>query len=109
MRTSNLPVTEVLAQCQGLGVTLVLGEHGSLRVSPPGVLPSQIKEALKAHKADVLKLLTAPPSDAMSDDPCAICGSHERWRWLDGRLLCRPCLVLDLRPMSLVSSVKEGA
>jgi hypothetical protein len=109
MRTSNLPVTEILEQCHGLGVTLVPGEHGALRVSPPGVLPGQIKEDLKALKADILKLLAAPPADAMSDDPCATCGSRERWRWLDGRLLCRVCVVLDLMPMSLLASVKEGA
>ena len=109
MRTSNLPVTEILEQCQGLGVTLALGEHGALRVSPPGVLPSQIKEDLKAHKVDILKLLTAPLADSMSDDPCATCGSRERWQWLGGRLLCRVCVVLDLMPMSLLSSVKEGA
>jgi hypothetical protein len=109
MRTSNVPVTEILAQCQDLGVILTLGAHGALRVSPPGVLPSQIKEDLKAHKAHILKLLSAPPADALSDDPCGTCGSHERWQWLDGRLLCRPCLVLDLRPMGLRSSVKEGA
>jgi hypothetical protein len=109
MRTSNLPVTEILAQCQALGVILTPGEPGTLRVSPRGVLPSQVKEDLKAHKVDILTLLTAPPADAMSDDPCATCGSRERWRWLDGRLLCRVCVVLDLMPMSLLASVKEGA
>jgi hypothetical protein len=104
-----MTLTELLNQCTTLGVTLALGERGTLRVSPPGVLPSQIKEDLKAHKADILKLLTAPLADAMSDDPCPTCGSHERWQWLDGRLLCRVCVVLDLMPMSLLSSVKEGA
>jgi hypothetical protein len=104
MRTSNVPVTEILAQCQGLGVTLALGEHGTLRVSPPGRLPSQIKEELKAHKEDILKLVVAPPADVLSDDSCEICGSRERWQWLDGRLLCRVCVVLDLRPMSLLPS-----
>jgi hypothetical protein len=24
---------------------------------------------------------------------CDTCGSNEKWRWLDGRLLCRLCLI----------------
>jgi hypothetical protein len=28
-------------------------------------------------------------------------GSRERWHWLDGRWLCRVCLVLDLAPWTL--------
>jgi hypothetical protein len=70
-------------------------------VSPPGVLPSHLKEVLKAHKADILKLLTAPPADFLSEEPCAICASHERWHWLDRRVLCRVCFVLDFAPMTL--------
>jgi hypothetical protein len=97
-------VTELLSQCARLGVTLTPGDEGMLRVSPPGILSTELRGQLKAHKTALLQLLTAPPADALSDDPCETCGSRERWRWLDGRLLCRPCLVLDLRPMSLVSS-----
>jgi hypothetical protein len=47
------------------------------------------------------QLSAAPPADVMSEEPCALCGSHERWRWLDGRLLCRVCLVLDLASLTL--------
>jgi hypothetical protein len=100
---------DLLTQCKALGVTLTWGEHGTLRVSPPGVLAENIREQLRIHKPDLRRLLTAPPADVRGDDPCATCGSHERWHWLDGRLLCRVCVVLDLMPMSLLSSVKEGA
>jgi hypothetical protein len=105
MRTSNRPVPAILAQCQELGVTLAPGERGALRVSPPGVLPSHRKEVLKAYKADILKLLTAPPADFLSEDPCTTCGSRERWYWLDRRALCRMCVVLDFAPMSLVPGI----
>jgi hypothetical protein len=97
-----MTVMELLTQCATLGVTLAPGENGALRVSPPGVLPSHLKEILKAHKADILKLLSASPADAMSDEPCPICGSHERWHWIDGRHLCRVCFILDLAPLTLV-------
>jgi hypothetical protein len=94
-------VPDILAWCQELGVTLAPGEHGGLRVSPPGVLPSHLKEILKAHKADILKVLTAPPADFLGEDPCAICGSYERWRWLDGRLICRGCLIRGGVPLEV--------
>jgi TubC N-terminal docking domain len=105
----NMKVTELLSQCATLGVTLTPGDEGTLRVSPPGILTTELRVQLKAHKTALLQLLTAPPADALIDDPCAMCGSRERWQWLDGRLLCRVCVVLDLMPMSLLSSVKEGA
>jgi hypothetical protein len=101
MRTSKLSVTTVLAQCQALGVTLAPGEHGALRVSPPGMLPEELRSQLQTHKASVLQLLTAPPADFLSEDSGLICGSHERWHWLDGRARCRVCLVLDFTPMTL--------
>jgi hypothetical protein len=66
------------------------------------VLPDKLKGALKAHKPALLKLLTAPEPDYLSDTPCPICGSRERWIWLDGRALCRVCLILDLAPLTLV-------
>jgi hypothetical protein len=47
------------------------------------------------------QLLTALPLDLLNKDPCLVCGSGERWQWLDGRLLCRVCLVLDLAPLAL--------
>jgi TubC N-terminal docking domain/Zinc-binding domain of primase-helicase len=66
-----------------------------------GALTPKIKAQLQRHKADILKYYTAPPPDDLSDGPCPICGSRERWQWLDGRLLCRVCLVLDLVPLTL--------
>jgi hypothetical protein len=35
-----------------------------------------------------------PPPDLISE-PCSVCGSQERWRWIDGSLLCRPGLIHD--------------
>jgi hypothetical protein len=64
-----------------------------------------LAQQLLAHKAELLPLLTAPPADFLSEEPCPICGSRERWTWLDGRLLCRVCLVLNLAPLTLV---REG-
>jgi hypothetical protein len=49
--------------------------------------------------------LTAPPADTLNDEPCPICGSRERWQWLDGREVCRPCLIMELAPMTLAAVV----
>jgi hypothetical protein len=96
-----MEVLDILSQCHDLGVTLTPSEHWALRVSPPGVLPEELRSQLRTHKASVLQLVTAPPADFVSEDSCLICGSHERWHWLDGRARCRVCLVLDLAPMTL--------
>jgi hypothetical protein len=32
------------------------------------------------------------PPDELGE-PCPDCGGIEKWRWLDGRLLCRTCLI----------------
>jgi hypothetical protein len=56
---------------------------------------------LLAHKVALVRLLSAPPADVIANEPCDVCGSRERWLWLDGRKLCRVCLILDLMPMTL--------
>jgi hypothetical protein len=97
-------VVDLLVACERLGVILATGEQGTLRANPPGVLPEDLRAQLRAHKQELWQLLTAPPADVLSDEPCPICGSQERWQWLDGRLFCRVCVVLDLAPLTLVRS-----
>jgi hypothetical protein len=82
---------------------------GACGTSAAAVGPEPIKGRPAFQPSDRVRLASAPPADLMSHDPCPICGSHERWIWLDGRHICRVCVVLDLRPMSLLSSVNEGA
>jgi hypothetical protein len=96
-------VPDLLAQCEAHGVTLAPGQNGTIRVSPPGVLPDELRKALQEHKGSVLRLLSAPPADVTSNEPCEVCGGRERWLWLDGRELCRICLVLGMMPMTLAS------
>jgi len=91
---------DLLSRCQALGVRVVAGDTGTLRVSPPGVLSAELREQLRTHKPDLVRLLTAPPADVLSEEPCSTCGSRERWIWRDGREICRPCLILDLVPMT---------
>ena len=67
---------------------------------------------LLTHNRALARLLTAPPADFLSAEPCPLCSSRERWTWLDGRALCRVCLVLDLAPLTLrrgVRGIDEGA
>jgi hypothetical protein len=102
-------VQDLLTQCEALGVTLACGEHGTLRVSPPGVLHEGLRAQLRIHKSAVGRLLTAPPADVMSEDACSTCGSRERWVWLDRRLLCRACVVLDMTPLTIRTAEKTDA
>jgi hypothetical protein len=99
-----MTVLDVLTQCRTLGVWLAPGSGDKLRLSPPGVLPGELREQVKKHKAALRQLMTAPSADVISAEPCQVCGSRERWHWLDGRLLCRVCLILDLAPLTLVRS-----
>jgi hypothetical protein len=96
-----MTVVDVLMQCRTLGVMLAPGKGDKLRVSPPGVLPEELRDQLRKHKVALRQLMTAPAADVISEEPCPLCGSRERWEWLDGRLLCRVCFVLDLAPLTL--------
>jgi hypothetical protein len=60
---------------------------GCTNQGPAGALIPALRNALVEDKTSILRLLTAPAPDALVDDPCPICGSRERWQWLDGRLL----------------------
>jgi hypothetical protein len=39
------------------------------------------------------------PLDELGE-PCPTCGGKEKWRWLDERLLCRPCLIRGEPPLA---------
>jgi hypothetical protein len=96
---------QLLQEFSRLGVVVeAVGDAIQYR-APVGRLTSQLREQLQAHKAELIQLLTAPPPDILSETPCPLCGSRERWIWLDSRLLCRTCVVLDLTPLTLV---REG-
>jgi hypothetical protein len=57
-------------------------------------------------KAAILALLRAeraereaPPPTRTDAVPCEACGSPERWTWIDGREICRECLIHDRTPL----------
>jgi len=54
----------------------------------------------------VLNHRTAPPPDEIGD-PCADCGALEKWRWIDGRSLCRPCLIREARPLEVTAEASQ--
>jgi TubC N-terminal docking domain len=59
----------LLARCRQLGVKVALFPDGSIKVSPPGVLPAELRAALKAHKDELVPLLLRYPSPASPDPP----------------------------------------
>ena len=97
-----MSASALLQEMERLGIVLsVNGDH--LRVDAlKGALTPDLRQALAAHKPEVLKLLTAPAPDFLAETPCDICASRQRWVWLDGRHICRVCLILDLAPLTLM-------
>jgi hypothetical protein len=59
---------DLLARCEALGVTLAPGTNGTLRVSPPGVLPDELRTALIVHKPEILVHLTSHGDDGVFGD-----------------------------------------
>jgi hypothetical protein len=98
-------VTMLLEQAQAAGLE-VHADGDRLVVRGPQSAEALARQLL-AHKGDLMRLLAAPPPDVIASEPCDVCGSRERWQWLDGRELCRPCVVLDVVPMTLASTIRE--
>jgi hypothetical protein len=63
-------VLSLLARCRKLGAELTPTPRGTLKVSSPTPLPEALREELKRHKPEVLRLL-ATSSPAW---PCPHCG-----------------------------------
>jgi hypothetical protein len=61
-------VQDLLARCEALGVTLALGTNGTLRVSPSGVLPDELRTALTVHKPEILVHLARHGDDGACGD-----------------------------------------
>ena len=78
----------LLSQCQALGVIVAPGEGGMLRVSPPGVLPEELRQQLRTEKAKLLDYLQHP-------SPCRGCYTCQQRRfWRHGvtyRWICATC------------------
>jgi Zinc-binding domain of primase-helicase len=48
----------------------------------------------------------APPPDELGE-PCPECGAKEKWRWLDGRSLCRACLISGDRRVTDATALEQ--
>jgi hypothetical protein len=92
---------DLLTEASRRGIHLEVDGEGLRYKGPRGAMTPELREALTANKGKLRQLLTAPPADFLSEDPCATCGWRDRWQWLDGRDLCRVCFVLDLAPLTL--------
>jgi hypothetical protein len=90
----------LLDRAQAAGLT-VHAEGDRLVVRGPRAAESLALQLL-ASKTDILPLLTAPPANDLNKAPCSICGSHERWRWGNGRAACRVCLMQGEMPIEAV-------
>jgi TubC N-terminal docking domain len=72
-------VKDLLAQCELLGVTLAPGTNGTLRVSPPGVLPDELRTALIVHKPELLVHLASHRHDGSCGDTNANAVDSVQW------------------------------
>jgi hypothetical protein len=94
-------VASNLMENMDVSLNLVLKKRGPSRAFNSGPKVSGESSRPPLTEEQTTQLLTAAPADCLSVDPCPICGSQERWHWLDGRALCRVCLILDLAPLTL--------
>jgi hypothetical protein len=72
---------ETLRLARARGITIeVAGEK--LRIAPAGAVDSALREALAAHKAELLRLL-GPTLDGsgLPIHQCAFCGCPSWWTW----------------------------
>lgn len=99
---ATMTAHEVLRELRRLPALLTVEGERLIIDALQGSLTPELHALVKAHKAELLAVLTAPEPNFLSDTPCSICGSRERWEWLDGRAPCRVCLVLDVAPLTLV-------
>lgn len=84
---------ELFTTLSHLGVEL-RAEGGLLHYrAPQGVLTPDLKDAMKAHKPDLLKLLKTP---------CPHCGATDWRETPDGGRWCRPCVLAGWEPVAAV-------
>ena len=82
-----------------------------LRKAQAEIEAERSRDVMAADQIDEMtqaQLHGAPPADVLSAEPCPVCGSRERWQWLDERVLCRVCLILDLAPWTIQQSGLRG-
>jgi len=101
----------LIFKCRGLGVTLAPGPEGKLRVSPPGVVPEDLREALRQHKGEILALLNQSARPTLYPVwPCEHCGQPAEIEAvgpsLDGQRTltfwnCQPCQTWGVTPDTL--------
>jgi hypothetical protein len=89
---------EVLKALHERGAELTAdGDQLRYRATKTAIGP-ELRQAIASHKAELLSRLTTapakePPPPDQIGEPCPDCGAAEWWIWLDGRRLCRPCLI----------------
>lgn len=94
---------EILAQARQLGADLIVMD-GKLKASPPGVLPPELKAAIRDRAAEIKAQLRGEQERPTAAEP-----EPERTRWPTtfrsptpirrcGALVCRSCDVLSPSP-----------
>ena len=67
-----MTVDTLISRCRDLGVTLTPGSQGTLRVSPPGRLPEELREELRQRKAEVLMLFSQLAPSRPRSEPAPV-------------------------------------
>ncbi len=78
---------EVLALARQRGVSLVVA-NGLIRLRGPRMgLTSDLREAVRRHKATLIRLLSSPEPEK----PCVACGGWAFWQSQWGHWVCEVC------------------
>jgi hypothetical protein len=80
-------IKDLLDHCAKLGVIVAPGE-GTIRVSPPGVLPDALRSTMREHKEALMAYLQNPPPQR----GCYTCQQRVFWRHGETyRWVCATC------------------
>jgi hypothetical protein len=90
-----MTVDTLLREVERLGIVLTVKGDRLHVQAPKGILTADLHRALAAQKPDLMRRLSAPPPDETGGTPCSTCGAAGWWRWLDGRRICRPCVMRE--------------
>lgn len=80
----------VLDELKAIGVE-IFPQGENLIIRPASKVPPEMKERLRAHKAEVLAALSSPRRDPPPNAPCYACGSRTFWRSIHGAVICWRC------------------
>jgi hypothetical protein len=82
---------QLLDGLKHFGFSLTVTALGTIEVSPASQLTEVDRAIIRAHKTELVALLTAGSPPPPPPARCAECGNTRHWRTVDGQEVCALC------------------